>query len=176
MKCKVLKKQNNSDMCIVCGVENDASLKSVFYELEGGMITGVTTPKDIHQSYPNRMHGGMISAMLDETLGRAVQIGKPDIWAVTGELSVRFKKPVPLDKPVICVGKITKDTSRVYIAEGFIEDEEGNILATAKGTYVKSDVSKICNGTLGEENWFYVEEKLPETIEIKNADFFEKNA
>ena len=107
MKCKVLKKQNNSDMCIVCGVENDASLKSVFYELEGGLIAGVTTPKDIHQSYPNRMHGGMISALLDETLGRAVQIGKPDIWAVTGELSVRFKKPVPLDKPVICVGKIT---------------------------------------------------------------------
>ena len=133
MKCKVLKKQNNSDMCIVCGVENDASLKSVFYELEGGMIAGVTTPKDIHQSYPNRMHGGMISALLDETLGRAVQIGKPDIWAVTGELSVRFKKPVPLDKPVICVGKITKDTSRVYIAEGFIEDEEGNILATLQG-------------------------------------------
>ena len=93
MELKVTKKQNNSDMCVVCGVYNDASLKSVFYELENDMIVGITQPKDIHQSYPNRMHGGMISALLDETLGRAAQIGHPDLWAVTGELSVRFKKP-----------------------------------------------------------------------------------
>ncbi len=173
MQYKILKKQNNSDMCAVCGTKNDASLKSVFYELEGGLIAGIPAPKEIHQSYPNRMHGGMICALLDETLGRAVQIGAPDVWAVTGELSVRFKKPVPLDKPIVCVGKITRNTSRVYVAEGFIEDERGEILATAKGTYVKCDVTKICDGnTLNETNWFYVEGEIPKTLEIKNSDFF----
>jgi len=36
-----------------------------------------------HQGYPNHMHGGMISAVLDETLGRAVQIYDTGIWGVT---------------------------------------------------------------------------------------------
>lgn len=30
MELKVTKKQNNSDMCVVCGVYNDASLKKRF--------------------------------------------------------------------------------------------------------------------------------------------------
>ena len=174
MELKVTKKQNNSDMCVVCGVYNDASLNSVFYELENDMIVGITQPKDIHQSYPNRMHGGMISALLDETLGRAAQIGHPDLWAVTGELSVRFKKPVPLNEPVKCVAKITRDTSRGYFAEGFVEDGKGNILATAKGTYVKADIDRISEGFINERTWFYVDEKLPETVEIHNADYFQK--
>ena len=174
MELKVTKKQNNSDMCVVCGVYNDASLKSVFYELENDMIVGITQPKDIHQSYPNRMHGGMISALLDETLGRAAQIGHPDLWAVTGELSVRFKKPVPLNEPVKCVAKITRDTSRGYFAEGFVEDGKGNILATAKGTYVKADIDRISEGFINKRTWFYVDEKLPEKVEIHNADYFQK--
>ena len=172
MKFKVLKKQNNSDMCIVCGVKNDASLKSVFYELEGNIIVGITTPLDIHQSYPNRMHGGMISSLLDETLGRAAQINHPDLWAVTGELSVRYKKPVLLNEPIKCVAKITRDFTRGYIAEGFVENEKGEILATAKGTYVKAPIEKISENFLNENTWFYVNEDLPETIEIANASYF----
>ncbi len=174
MKLKVLKKQNNSDMCIVCGLKSDASLKSKFYELENDIMVGITTPLDIHQSYPNRMHGGMISSLLDETLGRAAQIGHPDLWAVTGELSVRFKKPVPLNEPVKCVAKITRDFSRGYIAEGFVENENGDILATAKGTYVKAPIEKISENFLDENTWFYENETLPETMEIANIDFFEK--
>lgn len=174
MKLKVLKKQNNSDMCIVCGLKSDASLKSKFYELENDIMVGITTPLDIHQSYPNRMHGGMISSLLDETLGRAAQIGNPDLWAVTGELSVRFKKPVPLNEPVKCVAKIIRDFSRGYIAEGFVENENGDILATAKGTYIKAPIEKISENFLDENTWFYENETLPETIEIANIDFFGK--
>lgn len=173
MKYKVIKKQNNSDMCIVCGIYNDASLKSGFYELENGALAGITVPKDIHQSYPNRMHGGMISALLDETLGRAVQINNPDMWAVTGELNIRYKKPVALNEEITCVAKITKDTSRLYIAEGFIENTAGEILATAKGTYVKGDINAICDGFLNEKNWFYAE-GAPEYVEVKNMAFFDE--
>ncbi len=158
-------------MCIVCGTKNDASLKTAFYELENNLIAGVTSPQQIHQSYPNRMHGGMISALLDETLGRAVQIGNPNVWAVTGELSVRYKKPVPLDEEIICIGKIVKDTSRLYIAEGFIEDKNGEILATAKGTYVKADVNAISEGGLTDENWYPVPDGK-QYLAVNNLDFF----
>lgn len=117
------------------------------------------------------MHGGMISALLDETLGRAVQIGNENVWAVTAELTVRFKKPVPLNEKITCVGKITKDTKRLYIAEGFIEDNNGNVLATAKGTYVKADVNAISEGGLTQENWYSVPDQTID-VEIRNHDFF----
>src|SRR5699024_1639109 len=66
MKLKVLKKQNNSAMCVVCGLKNDLSLRTRFYAVEGDLMVGVVAGRDEHQSYPNRMHGGLITALLDE--------------------------------------------------------------------------------------------------------------
>lgn len=176
MEYKVIKKQNNSDMCIVCGLINDASLKTRFYELENGTLVGITTPLDIHQSYPNRMHGGMITSLLDEVLGRAVQVGKgDDIWAVTGELTTKYRKPVDLNKPIKCVAKITREGSKFYVAEGFIENEDGELLAQAKGTYFKSTINNISEGFLDGHNWFYSPDETPvEYIKITNMNFFEK--
>ncbi len=172
---KILRKQNNSDMCIVCGVKSDASLKTKFYELENNLIVGISIPQDIHQSYPNRMHGGMISALLDETLGRAVQIGGKDVWAVTGELTTKYRKPVELNKPIKCVAKIIRENLRFYIAQGFIENEQGELLAEAKGTYFKADVDTICKDFINPDTWFYVDdnEELTE-IDIKNLNYFDK--
>ena len=110
MKLKVVKKQNNSDMCIVCGLKNALSLGTRFYAVEGEMMVGVVTGRDEHQSYPNRMHGGMISALLDEVIGRAVNVPEPEAFGVTTEMNVKFKKPVPLNEELKVVGKLTKNT------------------------------------------------------------------
>mgnify|MGYP002521741917 FL=1 len=74
MELKVTKIQNNSNSCIVCGLSNTLGLQAHFYETEGDYIVAVCTGRNEHQSYPNRMHGGVICALLDETVGRAVQI------------------------------------------------------------------------------------------------------
>ena len=38
---KVLKKQNNSAMCFVCGIHNNAGLNTTYYEIEGNQLVGV---------------------------------------------------------------------------------------------------------------------------------------
>ncbi len=143
---KIIKLQNNSDMCIVCGVKNTLSLNARFYALEEDIILAEITGRDEHQSYPGRMHGGMISAILDETIGRAVQISNPEIWGVTSKLEVVFKKPVPLNEPIRCFAKIKKLYSVAFVGNGYIEDQSGNVLATATGTYVRTPVEKIAEG------------------------------
>ena len=173
MLLKVVKKQNNSSMCVICGLTNEFSLKCGFYELEDGTIATRFIAHDVHQSYPERMHGGMISALLDEICGRAVNVRGADVWGVTGELTVRFKKPVPLNTELVCVGKCVKDSGKIFYAEGFIEDKDGRILATARATYVKMPVELISSETLNDNNWFLQKDAVDvKEMEIKNIDYF----
>ena len=100
MQHKVVAAQNISRMCVVCGEENDFGLHTRFFELDSGELLGVFEPAEHHQSYPGRLHGGIASTLLDETIGRAISITDKDAWGVTVELTVRFRKPVPLDSEV----------------------------------------------------------------------------
>lgn len=168
MKLKVIQKQKNSDMCVVCGMQNSLSLKTKFYAVEGDLMVGLVTGRDEHQSYPNRMHGGMISALLDEVIGRAINTVEPDAFGVTSELNVKYKKPVPLNEELKVIGKLVRNTRLVFIAEGFIEDGAGNILATATGTYIKMPVEKIAGAPLSDAQYFLVPDDVTE-IEVHNV-------
>jgi uncharacterized protein (TIGR00369 family) len=157
---KVLRKQNNSEMCFVCGIHNDAGLNTSYYELEKERLIGVFKGHELHQSYPMRMHGGIIAALLDETIGRAIQIHDENIWGVTVDLNIRYQKPVPLDQTLYAVGYITNIKSRMFEGEGYICDENKVILATAKAKYFIKHVNEIVdNIDFVKEQWIYVEDQ-----------------
>ena len=167
MKYKVIKKQNNSSDCIVCGLKTESSLKTAFYELENGTVVGICTPQNHHQSYPDRMHGGMICALLDEVMGRGIQMGDPNAWGVTGSIEIKYKKAVPLNKQIKCVGKITSNRTRIFEGEGFLEDEDGNVLATGKALYFKTDFNNLENQEcFGWKQTLFEEE--PSEVDIYN--------
>ena len=155
-------------MCFVCGMDNEASLKTKYYELENKSILGLFEGKELHQSYPKRMHGGIITALLDETVGRAIQIDEPDTFGVTVELIVRYLKPVPLDETLYCVGKITEKKKILFYGEGYISNTQGEILATVSAKYMKQDVRKIVDGDhFMKEQWIYVADDIsPESFEL----------
>ena len=157
MKKKVLKKQNNSRNCFVCGVMNDMGLKSAFYELEDGTVAALVEPKPEHQSYPMRVHGGVISAMLDETIGRAINITEPDTWAVTGELTVRFKKPVPYGEQLLVTGRITRNTRLIFDGEGEIILPDGTVAASGHARYMKQPLSVIGDLATNGDIWELIE-------------------
>lgn len=165
---KVLKKQYNSSMCFVCGMDNEASLRTKYYELENKQILGLFQGGHVHQSYPKRMHGGIITALLDETIGRAVQIDEPNTFGVTVELTVRYLKPVPLDETLYCVGKITDMRKILFYGEGYLCTTTGDILATCHAKYMKQDINKIVDSThFIKEQWMYVaDQKQPEFFEL----------
>ncbi|MPQ45088.1 PaaI family thioesterase [Clostridium tarantellae] len=167
MKYKVIKKQNNGKKCIVCGLENNIGLKTSFYELENGKLVGICTTKEEHQSYPGRLHGGISSALLDETIGRAISINNPEIWGVTIDLNTKFRKPVPLDEEIKIIGEITKETRRGFEGEGKIILANGEVAVTAWGRYIKMDIDKITNTNIDHEEWILnLKEDDPTEIEI----------
>lgn len=163
MSSRVLAAQNISRMCMVCGTENGAGLHARFYELEDGEIAGVFTPRDEHQGYPGRLHGGLASTILDETIGRAVSIGDPNAWGVTLELTVRFRKPVPLGEEIVARGRIVKDSARIFEGTGEILAEDGSVAVEARGRYLRLPIDKIAEGDF-ESQWFADERPLPAEI------------
>ena len=142
-KTKVTGKQFVTEMCFGCGVGNHFGLHGRFYNTHDGKVVAVFQPGDRYQGYPQRLHGGITSSIMDETLGRAIIAIEPDCWVVTVELTVRFKKPVPLDTPLKVMAEVTENTRRLYRSSGSMILPDGEIAATAKATYMKQALDAI---------------------------------
>jgi len=155
---KVTGKQPNSKMCFVCGLENKFGLKSRFYELENGELMAVFQPAQEHQGYPGRLHGGIGATILDETIGRAIMLSETtNIWGVTVDFSMRLRKPVPLDREVRVVARVTKTGKRTFEGTGEIILEDNSVAIEGKGKYLKMDLEKIADFDHNEQEWRVVE-------------------
>jgi uncharacterized protein (TIGR00369 family) len=142
-------------MCFVCGESNPAGVHVRFYEQDDGSVLARFTPREQHQGYPGRMHGGVITAVMDEAVGRAIMIKYGEaIWGVTAELNVRFRKPVPLDVELTVVGRITKEGSRLFEGTGELYLPDGTVAVEAAGKYVKLDIAKIADFDSEREEWY----------------------
>lgn len=168
MEQKVTKKQHNSRMCFVCGLKNVAGLRTSFYELDGGELVAIFTPREEHQSYPGRLHGGIAATILDETIGRAIMIGNDDqVWGVTLDFSVSYKKPVPLGVELKVVGRITENGKRLFSGTGEIILPDGEVAVTGQGKYMKVPLERIAASDLTGLEWAVVpNDGDPQFIEI----------
>ena len=167
MEYKITAKQHNSKMCFVCGLKNDFGLQASFYEIEGEQLVALFTPCDQHQGYPERLHGGLAAAILDETIGRALMIVSADTWGVTAEFSVRYKKPVPLDQELRVVGRITRDSRRIFEGSGEILLPDGEIAVEGFGKYIKLPLDQIADFDYEEQEWKAIlEDGDPQEIEL----------
>lgn len=167
MKHDVRRKHENSRLCFVCGLKNDFGLKAAFYELQNNELVAVFTPQDEHQSYPGRMHGGIAAAMLDETIGRAIMITQPEIWGVTIDLQLRYKKPVPLEQELRVVGRITSENKRIFEGSGELLLPDGTVAVVASGRYMKMPLDSIADFDYEAEEWRVVADAAdPDSIEL----------
>lgn len=144
-------------MCFVCGVKNDFGLHANFYETDANELVAIIKPSDQHQGYPGRMHGGIAATILDETIARSICNGKNEqLWGVTLELKTRFRKPVPLGQELKVVGRVTSEGSRSFEGTAEIVLPNGEIAVSAEGKYLKVDIKRISDESLGDDDWFFV--------------------
>ncbi|MDX9800432.1 MAG: PaaI family thioesterase [Spirochaetia bacterium] len=170
MKHIVTGKQENSRMCFICGLENQLGLKTTFYSLDNGELAARFTARDEHQGYPGRLHGGIAASILDETIGRAIAVpsGKT-VWGVTVDISLKYRKPIPLGVELTAIGRIVSENNRFFEGTGEIILPDGSIAITAKGRYMKLSIDKIASGVTDPESlgWKVIEsEGDPDYLEI----------
>ncbi|MCD8309189.1 MAG: PaaI family thioesterase [Clostridia bacterium] len=154
---KVVKKQLNSRMCAVCGLDNQFGLKAPFYNMEDGSVATLFEYREEHQSYPGRVHGGLIASMLDELGLRAMwaKTGEENIWGVTTSLEVKYRKPVVYDTKLTGRGEVIKDMSHFFTVHSTIK-AGGTLLAEGTVTYLKMPVEKISGDVQVHEEMCYL--------------------
>lgn len=154
MRYRVIRKQPNSRMCFVCGLKNPFGLRASFYELENEEVLAIFHPRDEYQSYPGWMHGGVSTAILDETIGRVglIRYGE-EIWGVTVEFHTRFRHPVPLTTAIRVIGRITHNNRRTFTGTGEILLPDGNVAVEGMGKYIKLPLNKITDFDANREEW-----------------------
>ena len=152
---KVKSDQKNSKSCIICGMENPLGVKASFYNMEDGSVATVFKFRFEHQSYTGRVHGGMITALLDELIGRAIWVTEPETYGVTTTISITFRKPVPYDTPLKDRAYITFNSKRGFTAKGEIFSMDGILLAEGEGKYLKLPAKMISAGVDMDEEMCY---------------------
>lgn len=131
-------KQPNSRHCFACGLENPIGLKLKFYQTADDEVTAEFTAPEDYQGYPGILHGGVTATILDEAVGRAFMGTDPanSNFMYTAELTIRYKKKVPIGQPLKIVGKQVKRMRWTGESKAFMYDQDGALLVEATAILV----------------------------------------
>jgi len=122
-------------MCFVCGKNNPCGLKLNFVLDKDRILKTEFTFAKIHQGFKDIVHGGLIGLILDEVMVNL--LWKLNIKAISGEFTVRLKKPCFVGKRLKFSGWIEKEDNRIVYTKASAQDEEGSIYALAQAKCVK---------------------------------------
>ena len=124
----------NSDTCYVCGRANPHGLH-VRFRLSEDEVRADFVADEHRCGFQGIVHGGVLSSLLDETMGWAPAYRKR-LFCYAAELRVRFVQPAPAGARLRVSGRMTADRVRVWETEGEIRGEDGTLYARGWGKYM----------------------------------------
>lgn len=122
--------------CLFCGQQNPIGFRLSFRAREDGSVRAVFTCERPLQSYPETLHGGVVSALLDSAMTNC--LFSRGIVAVTAELTVRFLRPVRLDEPAELTAAVTRVRGPLYYVQARLTQGDA-LTARAQATFLKKD-------------------------------------
>jgi acyl-coenzyme A thioesterase PaaI-like protein len=129
------------DGSFVSGKQQDyIQLQYYFDKVTSKLITKIYFTKNA-QGAPLRVHGGAISAVLDETMGIITFLNFSP--AVTANLSINFIKPLKVEKDVFVETWIEENNDKKYLIKGIMVTEDETLVAEASGVFIKMPMDKV---------------------------------
>jgi uncharacterized protein (TIGR00369 family) len=120
--------------CFGCGPRHDSGLRVRCFAADRGVLSPIVVPKR-YEGPAGAAHGGIVAAYLDEVLAAAV-VHHTGRLHVTGELSVRYVRPTPIERPILGRGRATRVATKYLEVEGTLEDfATKEIVARATGRF-----------------------------------------
>jgi uncharacterized protein (TIGR00369 family) len=121
--------------CFVCGDKNPIGLNVPFYVKDDKVVAEYVAGRHF-EGYKDVLHGGILSALLDEVMIRAVLA--LEIYALTSEIRVKFKRMVKIGDKLFLEGRLVRDGGRILLAEGKITNQKNEVVAEGEGKFFRA--------------------------------------
>jgi len=132
---KLILAPNLANNCFGCGGANDFGMKLTFeLDLRTGRASGKFVLGSRYSGGAGFVHGGVIAVLLDEVMGKISKLSEER--AVTAELNIEYRKPVPTEAEIVVSGWQEEEKGRNRFRVGEIHDAQGNLLARGRGRFV----------------------------------------
>jgi acyl-coenzyme A thioesterase PaaI-like protein len=85
---------------------------------------------------PGRAHGGIVAALIDETMGLVLAIN--DLFAFTAQLNITYVAPTPINEPISARAWLKEQNGRKLSIEARVEAGD-NVIAKASALFISVD-------------------------------------
>jgi len=120
--------------CFGCSPRNASGLQMEFFSSDKSLLSRVTVPDHLC-GWSNLVHGGIISAILDEIMSWSAIVQLKKI-ILTKSITVDFKHPVYTGKALMVEGKVLEvKGEREAVMEGFLYSDGGKLCSSSEGTF-----------------------------------------
>jgi acyl-coenzyme A thioesterase PaaI-like protein len=133
--------------CFGCSPRNPIGLALRLRRMPSGEISAETTFSDDYASYPGIVHGGIVSTLADEVMGKMVAL-RFGMLAFSLSLRTRMLLPLRVGEPYLTVARITGSGNGVVRTEADItgSDRELHVVANAVYQPIRSDQARLLMG------------------------------
>lgn len=127
------------DECFVSGPFNPLGI-AIEVRREGDEAVAEVALGAAFEGGPGRAHGGIVAAVFDDVLGYLLSLER--MPGFTGELTVRYLAPTPIDIPLTFRARVTgRDGRKLFTAAEALVD--GRRVATAEAVFIGVDPSRF---------------------------------
>lgn len=128
--------------CFGCGPANELGLRIQSHEVGDGTVVAEWVPRPEHEAFDGFVNGGILGTLVDcHSNWTAVAAliardgGTVAPSTVTADLSVRFRRPTPSDRPLRIIGRAIEVAYDRVTVETTIE-VDGTTTASGRATFV----------------------------------------
>lgn len=125
-----------NQVCFACGDRNGHGLHMRFERDGENAVRCTYVPKPEDQGFPGVLHGGIVAALLDESMAWAM-------WAwdralgVTAKMETRYRGPARLDGPLVVRARVESVRGRRVEVRAHIEDAQSVTIAEASAVFMR---------------------------------------
>jgi len=119
--------------CFACGGTNPIGMR-LHIELGDGTARTSWIVGDDYVGWSDKAHGGIIATLLDEVMAWAPS--SFDSWAVTAEMTVRYRSPAAPGERLEAEGHVVGQRRRIYEVRGEVHGADGRLVAEGSGRYL----------------------------------------
>jgi uncharacterized protein (TIGR00369 family) len=119
--------------CFACGATNPIGM-GLHIELGDGTARTEWTVGTDHVGWSDKAHGGIVATLLDEVMAWACS--SYDAWAVTAEMTIRYRSPASPGERLLAEGRVTERRRRIFEVSGEVRAAAGRLVAEGSGRYL----------------------------------------